>query len=331
MLSELGSLVQCIVFVLQWFVGWLIDCPHVLVIILVSIGAIYFTYKLLKQFQTPTFLSSPKVSIMLMLVLISVMMRSYSINNQLMTLQTDLDTANWGLIQGSQYRIDILNMIDTATMDRKHREETEQREEIHTDNPLDGCLHVLVDLGPYPGLQIRQLYEPHSFTMSPTQSLYERQFGTPGDRTVQQLCSVSIQPPSSYLTTLVQSYSTCNTRILVLDHDTNVAQFITEIVANRILPDLVDNTTPVVVINIDMERVEQIVPAMLVTGALGHVDSVHLELGGDHTEGGDRVAQDITALAELTHSEDIEHKFTVEMIDNETYRSNYTDIPLMGC
>ena len=113
---------------------------------------------------------------------------------------------------------------------------------------------------------------------------------------MQQLCSVSIQPPSSYLTTLVQSYSTCNTRIPVLDHDTNVAQFITEIVATRILPDLLDNTTPVVVINIDMERVEQIVPAMLVTGVLGHVDSAHLELRGDHTEGGDRVAQDITAL-----------------------------------
>ena len=225
-----------------------------------------------------------------MLVLISVMMRSYSINNQLLTLQTDLDTANWGLIQGSQYR------IDTATMDRKHRDDTEHREEIHTDNPLDGCLHVLVDLGPYPGLQIRQLYEPHSFTMSPTQSLYERQFGTPGDRTIVQLCSLSIQPPSSYLTTLVQSYSTCNTRIPVLDHDTNVAQFITEIVATRILPDLLDNTTPVVVINIDMERVEQIVPAMLVTGVLGHVDSAHLELRGDHTEGGDRVTQDITAL-----------------------------------
>ena len=113
----------------QKFVGWLIDCPYVLVIILVSGGAIYFTYKLLKQFQTLTFLSSPKVSIILMLVLISVMMRSYSINNQLLTLQTDLDTANWGLIQGSQYRIDILNMIDTATMERKHRDYTE-----HTDN-----------------------------------------------------------------------------------------------------------------------------------------------------------------------------------------------------
>ena len=234
------------------------DCPDVLVVIRVSGGAIYFTYKLIKQFQTLTFLSSPKVSIILMLVLISVMMRNYSINNQLLTLQTDLVAANWGLLPGSHYRIDILNVIETATMDMKHRDDTEHREEIHTDNPLDGCLHVLVDLGPYPGLQIRQLYEPHSFTMSPKQSLYERQFGTPGDRSVQQLCSVSIQSPSSYLTTLVQSNSTCNTRIPVLDHDTNVAQFITEIVATRILPDLLDNTTPVVVINIDMERVEQL-------------------------------------------------------------------------
>ena len=106
------------------------DCPYVLIIILVSGGAVYFTYKLLKQFQTLTFLSSPKVSIMLMLVLISVMMRSYSINNQLLTLQTDLDTANWGLIQGSQYRIDILNMIDTATMDRKHRDHTEGGDKV---------------------------------------------------------------------------------------------------------------------------------------------------------------------------------------------------------
>ena len=58
------------------------------------------------------------------------------------------------------------------------------------ENPLDGCLHVFIDLGSNRGIQIRKLYEPHTFPLSPIQPLYQRFFGKPEDRNLQEICSV---------------------------------------------------------------------------------------------------------------------------------------------
>ena len=65
------------------------------------------------------------------------------------------------------------------------REGREQRElllkklpkkdlEVGGENPLDGCLHVFVDLGSNRGLQIRKLYESHLFPLAPILPLYEK-------------------------------------------------------------------------------------------------------------------------------------------------------------
>ena len=57
-------------------------------------------------------------------------------------------------------------------------------------NPLDGCHHVFIDLGSNRGLQIRKLYEPHTFPLAPIQPLYEKFFGKPEERNLQEICSV---------------------------------------------------------------------------------------------------------------------------------------------
>ena len=57
-------------------------------------------------------------------------------------------------------------------------------------NPLDGCLHVFLDLGSNRGLQIRKLYEPETFPLAPVLPLYEKYFGRPEDRNLQEICSV---------------------------------------------------------------------------------------------------------------------------------------------
>ena len=57
-------------------------------------------------------------------------------------------------------------------------------------NPLDGCLHVFIDLGSNRGLQIRKLYEPHTFPLAPIQPLYQRFFGKREDRNLKEICSV---------------------------------------------------------------------------------------------------------------------------------------------
>ena len=65
--------------------------------------------------------------------------------------------------------------------------EDEQGED---ENPLDGCLHVFLDLGSNRGVQIRKLYEPHVFPLAPVQPLYQRFFGRPEERNLQEICSV---------------------------------------------------------------------------------------------------------------------------------------------
>ena len=62
---------------------------------------------------------------------------------------------------------------------REGREQRDQllkslpKEEVGK-NPLDGCLHVFVDLGSNRGLQIRKLYESHLFPLAPILPLYEK-------------------------------------------------------------------------------------------------------------------------------------------------------------
>ena len=58
------------------------------------------------------------------------------------------------------------------------------------ENPLDDCLHVFIDLGSNRGLQIRKLYEPATFPLAPVLPLYQKYFGKPEDRNLQEICSV---------------------------------------------------------------------------------------------------------------------------------------------
>merc|ERR1711997_525560 len=60
------------------------------------------------------------------------------------------------------------------------------------------------------------------------------------------------------------------------------AKFITDVVAKRKLPTSAGVTTPRVVIKADIEGAElKIIPDMVVTGAFGHVDNLHMEWHGN--------------------------------------------------
>merc|ERR1719508_693481 len=64
--------------------------------------------------KPPPILSSPRTSLMLLLAMVMVIMRSYTINKQVITLQNDLDNAYWRIGKGSQHRIQLMNQIETA-------------------------------------------------------------------------------------------------------------------------------------------------------------------------------------------------------------------------
>merc|ERR1719347_150184 len=63
----------------------------------------------------PAILSSPKLSLMLLLGLLIVTMRGYNTNQQL----HGLENAHWRIRQGGLYRMELLKQIEMAGMTRK--------------------------------------------------------------------------------------------------------------------------------------------------------------------------------------------------------------------
>merc|ERR1712123_188575 len=298
----------------------------------------------------PAILSSPKLSLMLLVVLFMLSMRGYSTNQELLGLQNDLDNAHWRIRQGAQHRIELLNQIETAGVQGKTRKiEEEETVELEA-NPLDGCLHVFLSAGPSSALPIRRLYELYNFPLSPTLPIYEKMFGKPDQRNEKEICSIIFDPnPSSALEKISESYSTCGIRVLVIkaaaghiDTTTRIddaleevevvkiAKYITTVVAQRALPSSAAVTTPRVVVNLGGSPTTQlkVIPDMLVTGALGKVDMLLLEGKGDPIHR--QMVDSIVALGELTASEGMEHQFEVEEVDDQTY-PEYEKVPVKSC
>merc|ERR1712083_1050663 len=197
---------------------------------------------------------------------------------------------------------------------------------------------------------------------------YTKYFGEPEDRKNQEICSVAFEPNpkhAEHLQGLAESYATCGIKVLVFNNtgvghkDTTssfapfntllghegvqvetvqvvrFAKFVTDVVGKRKLPNSAGVTKPKVVIKADIEGAElKIIPDMVVTGAFGHVDNLHMEWHGNasYRQGREaamisKLAPAITALSELTISEGIEHQFTVEEMDDETYTGPLSTSP----
>merc|ERR1711892_1247680 len=350
MFDTLADCSEFVIFILQWFIGWLMESPHVLVIILLLGWATIFTFRFLNQMTMPAILSSPKLSLMLLVVLFMLSMRGYSTNQESLGLQNDLDNAHWRIRQGAQHRIDLLEQIETAgVLGRTQNIEEEEEVELEA-NPLDGCLHVFLSAWSSSALPIRKLYEPDSFPLSPTQAIYEKMFGKPDQRYEKEICSIVFDPnPISALEKISVSYSTCGIRVLVIkaaaghmDTTTRIddaqeevevvkiAKYITTVVTQRTLPTAAAVTKPRVVVNLGGSPTTQlkVILDMLVTGALGNVDMLLLEGKGDSIHR--QMVDSIVALGELTASEGMEHQFEVEELDDQTYLE-YEKVPVKSC
>lgn len=214
MSSDLEIAVQYLAFVLEWCLCWLQGSPYALLLIITIFCGAILTWRFLTKKHAPPILASTKTSLMLLLMMVLVLMRSYTMTNQVLELERELVTAEMIIRQGSLHRQVLLNRLDTLEeVDGDDTEEVDGEK-----NPLDGCLHVFIDLGSNRGLQIRKLYEPHTFPLAPIQPLYERFFGKPDDRNLQEICSVSIEPNSkhaSHLKKMSEAYATCGINVLV--------------------------------------------------------------------------------------------------------------------
>jgi len=330
----LTAVAEFLIFILQWFIGWLIESPHVLLILLLLGGATIGTWKLLNQMTMPAFLSSPKTSLLLLVGLFIVTMRGYNTNQRLLGLNSDLANAEWRIRQGSQYRIHLLNQIELAGMTRKNQPVKEESLGEREENALDGCLHVFLTAGTSNTRTIRQLYEPSNFPQSSIQSVYEKLFGTPEERNKKEICLVSFAPNADLVKeeqALSHSYSPCGIRVIVLDAEVvRIAQYITSVVAERKLPDSASTTSPQVgmLLGGPVSAHLKVIPDMLVSGALGIVHTLVLEGGGDsaHRE----MVESIVALGELTSSEGMEHSFEVLELE-DTPDTEHQGGPVSAC
>ena len=117
----------------------------------------------------------------------------------------------------SQHRIELLNKLSGQQNLIPLNQSSE--EDYREPNPLDGCLHVFIDLGSNRGLQIRKLYEPHNFPLAQVLPLYEKYFGKPETRNLREICSVSFEPNSKHaghLRAMSQAYATCGINVVFI-------------------------------------------------------------------------------------------------------------------
>jgi len=144
---------------------------------------------------------------------------------------------------------------------------------------------------------------------------------------------------------LSKSYGDCGIRVKVYHADighkdtdaekdnsevVRIAKYITTVVARRNLPDSATTTTPRVALLLGGSSSTQlkVIPDLVVSGALGQVDTLLVEGKGDaeHRE----MVDSVVALGELTSSEGMEKKFDVKEVDDQTY-NEYEQVPLMTC
>jgi len=399
MASELDFLVQFATFLLAWVQHYMTNSPHVLVIVFLVLVTTVITWRVLRQKGATV---QPIFSISLIIFIIAGLCLELIDDEKICKTQQRIAASHSVIQLGSRHRVELVERIQGEQLDVGNHS-GDHLTDAEEDNPLDGCLHVFVDLGSNRGIQIRKLYEPHAFPLAPVQPLYQRFFGKPKERNLREICSVSFEPSSKHasgLQELAAAYATCGIKVVLykagagdkntktkFGHfnsffgneigndasarliDVNATQmmfeelhedivteevdvmrfatFITDVVATRKLPRSAKVIAPKVVIKSDIEGAElKIILDMVVTGAFAHVDNLHMEWHGEAFYRQDREAQmidklskAITDIADLTHSEDIEHKFEIEEMDDETYSGigqfkpwgDYSDTPLLTC
>lgn len=390
MASELDFIVQYITFIGKWVHLFLQNNPQLLFILLLLLVTTVLLWKLLTQ-KSPTV--HPVTSILLIMILMASLMREQMDIQVLDSKKVRLEEAHNRISEGALHRAMLL----------QHLHDNGGDEAANDDNPLDGCLHVFIDLGSNRGIQIRKLYESHVFPIALVQPLYQRFFGKPENRNLQEICSVSFEPSSKHaasLQSLAEAYATCGIRVVVykagvgdkntktkLGHfnsffgheigndaaarliDENAtkmmfeelheeivteevevmrfATFMTEVVAKRKLPRSASIDDPKIVIKSDIEGAElKILLDMVTSGALSHIDNIHMEWHGAafyRSDRGahmvDKLAKAVTSIADLTQRQDMENKFEIEEMDDETYSGigqfkpwgDFSDLPLLKC
>lgn len=80
----------------------------------------------------------------------------------------------------------------------------------HSNNELDGCYHVFLDVGSNIGNTVRKIYEPHLFINATFLPIFDKYFGDENSR--QSVCAIGFEPNPKHtkcLKDLENSYEKC--------------------------------------------------------------------------------------------------------------------------
>jgi len=167
-------------------------------------------------------LGSPAISLTLLAVLTVAFLKLSAINHQVLTLESALNAANQNIRLSQTHRLNMLNQINALKVGQiDHYTVTNETEEVKkkATNPLDGCLHVYLDLGTNRGVQVRKLYEPSLFPLAPIHDTFNKYFGDAEYRDPADICTVGFEPNPAHehhLKEMEEAYATCGIKAIMM-------------------------------------------------------------------------------------------------------------------
>jgi len=215
--------------IINWAISFLFSRPQ-LVLILLFLPIVTQTFwKILRKSSSELSFSAGSIFLLILLLLTTIILEQET-QTRLRVLREKLRNAEKDLKMRGNERTEMLEKFHENLTTTAIHNDCEDSLKI-PENPLDDCLHVFIDLGSNRGIQIRKLYESHLFPLAPVLPLYERYFGKPEDRNLQEICSVSFEPNKKHMKTLKElseAYSTCGIKMIVYnagvgDKDTKAA------------------------------------------------------------------------------------------------------------
>jgi len=314
--------------------------PTALALLLVIVCATAAVFRLLVSKHSVA--TSPRLILPCLIILLGILLKSGSLQAELVASESAVEEKAWALQQSKNYRTQILQQLSIRS-DIEERE----KEEVSA-NPLDGCSHVFIDIGSKKdiGMQIRKLFQPQLFPGDPALQIYQRYFGPPETRQAGHICAVgfypneiidSLLPEAASLKALVNNYSSCGIKVLIEDA-VQVSKFTKEVAATRsLLADSPKVETPRIVIGCDIEAcTSEMLAEMALSGVLGLVDSIHIVgtalqySSGNKSKMIETLVPTLTSLGKLTEQLNMEEKFTVDLIEKPEHEGT-VKLPVLAC
>lgn len=165
-------------------------------------------------------LGSPILSLLFLAALSGSLFKLSAINHQVLSLESALDAAQQNIRLSQSHRLNLVNQVNALQTGQIPQAKINQTDKLENAvNPLDGCLHVYLDLGTNRGVQVRKLYEPSLFPLAPIHATFNKYFGEAEYRDPTDICTVGFEPNPAHeqhLKEMEEAYATCGIKAIMM-------------------------------------------------------------------------------------------------------------------